>query len=379
MGKNCTAHDSNDVLMDRYANIDLIKFLGMLFVLVYHCTTVKIDILEDSSVSTYINFLVRPILSVCVPLFFFANGFLLINKTLDMKKHLIKTVRLIILTGIWGMLTLLFLMPIEGEWLSIKEFVIALWDLKMDWINHLWYMGALICIYFIFPLIKIAFDYHRDIFNYWVGICFLFAFGNTAIGMLVTFLSYQIRGGNIYYFDNFFNMFNPFRGLYGHTFAYFSIGCLVGGNQTLINEKIHRYRFINQRSLLLLITVSTLLLGLWGIFSTKLTGSLWDVVWNGYDTIFTCINVVAIYILSNSYRSHSGLLSKYIETVSQNTLGIYFIHEIFRPLFLKLGVRNIPFAGNYIFDIMYALFLMTLSLFITLLMKRITVLKKLVM
>lgn len=63
----------------RYDNIDMIEFLGMLFVLVYHSRTVEFNILKNPNVWTYVNYLIRPILSTGVPLFLFANGFLLIN------------------------------------------------------------------------------------------------------------------------------------------------------------------------------------------------------------------------------------------------------------------------------------------------------------
>ncbi len=362
----------------RYHSMDLLKFLGMLFVLIYHCTTVKSNILEDASAATYGNYLIRPVLSTCVPLFFFANGFLLIQKPFHLKKYLMKMMKFILLTGIWGAITLLFLMPIYGEWLSIKEFLIALWDLKQDWINHLWYMGALVCIYVFFPLIKNAFDHNRRIFYYWVAICCLFAFGNAVICMLVTFLSYLVRGGNIYYFDNFFNMFNPFRGLYGYTIAYFSIGCFAGGNHLRIKEKIQKCPFVNPWTLLILMVLSVLLLGLWGVFSTKLTGNYWDVVWNGYDSIFTLMNVILFYLLSYSYRFSGRGITKYIQIISRNTLGIYFIHDIFRPLFLQLGVTQLPFANTYLFNILYAFIVMNLSLLVVKVLKQIPFVRKLV-
>lgn len=222
----------------RYDHIDLIEFLGILFVLLYHLTTVKYNILEDSSILTYIHYLIRPILSTCVPLFLFANGFLLINKEFNLKKHIKKTIRFILITVIWGIIVLAILMPLKGEWLTIKNFVSGLLEWKLGWINYLWYMGALCCIYFIFPLIKNAFDHNKKIFNYWTIMCSIFAFGNVILEMAVTIFNHYVLDGNTYISYNFFNIFNPFRGLYGYTFAYFSIGCLIGGNQEAIQEKL---------------------------------------------------------------------------------------------------------------------------------------------
>lgn len=272
---------------------------------------------------------------------------------------------------------MLFLMPIEGEWLSIKQFIISLWNWKQGWINHLWYMGALICIYLLFPLIRSTFDYCKVIFNYWVIICLLFAFGNVILCMLVTLVYHYVMGGHEYLSYNFFNMFNPLRGLDGHAFAYFSIGCFVGGNQETIQRITSKYSFMNRFFMLIVILLSTLLLGIWGVFSSKLTGSLWDVVWNGYDTVFTLINVLAIYLLSEYYNG-TGKIGRYIQMISKNTLGIYFTHEIFIHLFVRMGVKLLPCANNYLFNVIYALLIMLMCLVITLFIKRIPILRGLV-
>lgn len=172
----------------RSAPIDLVKFLGMLFVVLCHAATVNYDIIPTAlggcifqlpSPLTVAHYIVRALFSAGVPLFFFANGFLLIQKSFSLKKHLFKVVRLILLTEIWGMLTLLLLMPIKGEWLTPKDLFYARYSLQDGWLNPLWYMGALVCIYFFFPLIKAAFDHQRTLFRYWVAICVFFGFGNT--------------------------------------------------------------------------------------------------------------------------------------------------------------------------------------------------------
>ncbi|MBO5166189.1 MAG: acyltransferase [Lachnospiraceae bacterium] len=363
----------------RYNNIDLMKFLGMLFVVIYHSTTVKCNILDNSSIYTYINYLVRPILSTCVPIFFFCNGFLLIQKKFDLKQHIIKMIRLTLLTGIWGVIALLFLMPIKGEWFSLKEFIVSLLTWKQGWINYLWFMGALVCVYIVFPLIKSTFDYNKNIFNYCLVICMIFVFGNVLLCMIATAVKWYRNGGGEYVSYNFFNMFNPFRGIYGFAFAYFGIGCFFGGNQKIIQERINKCKLLNGCSITFCLLVSALLLGGWGVLSTKCTGEFWDVVWNGYDTIFTLINVLAIYVLCVQYNYVGGKLNRFIRIVSQNTLGIYFVHYILIHVFNKYGIKELAFAQNYLFNVLYAVIVMVLSLCIVLLLKHIPIFKKLVM
>lgn len=318
---------SSKNLKTHYDCIDLMEFLGMLFVLMYHSTTVKYNILNDTSIWTYIHYLVRPILSTCVPLFFFANGFLLINRKFDLKKHIKKTIWFILITIIWGAITLLILMFIEGEYFTIKGFIASLIHWKGNYINHLWYMGSIICIYFLFPLIKNSFDHNRNVFNYWVVICLIFAFGNVILGMAVTFLSHYILGRNVYFTYNFFGMFNPLVGLYAHSFGYFCLGALIGGNHIILQEKLKKLKFVNKKSLFMVVILSTFLLGLWGIFSTNLIGKSWDVVWNGYDTIFTLINVLAIYQLSNFYKYNGGKVGKYTNSFTEYFRNIFYSYN----------------------------------------------------
>lgn len=354
----------------RYDNIDLLEFFGMLLVIMYHSPTIPFDIIGAPSALAYVNYFLRPILSTCVPLFFFANGFLLINRHFDLKKHIEKTINLIFLTVMWGIITLFLLMCITGQRLSLEELMTGLLEWKQGWINHLWYMGALVCIYFAFPLIKAAFDHEKKIFDFCVIVCLIFGFGNTFLSMAATVLS-CFAGGETYVSYNFFNMFNPLRGLYGHTFAYFCIGCWVGGNQALVQEKVRQWKFINPGNLVLIIVCSSALLGAWGLLGSRLTGRMWDTVWNGYDTVFTAVNVLALHQLSLYYQNTGGRVCKLIRAVSGNTLGIYFIHIIIVRFLGSLGVAALPFMKYFAVNVIYAFGIMLLSLLITLLLKRI--------
>lgn len=173
-------------------------------------------------------------------------------------------------------------------------------------------------------------------------------------------------------------MFNPFRKIYGHAFAYFSLGCFVGGRHQKTQKKFEGTFLFNRFYLLIILLVNTLLLGIWGVFCSKLSGSIWDVVWNGYDTLFTAINVLAIYLISHHYKYNESIISYCIQEISKNTLGVYFIHEIFLHLFAKIGIKTFAFANNWLFDFFYAFCIVALCLFAVTLMKKIPIIKKLV-
>ena len=148
----------------RLAHIDILEFIAIFFVILYHSTLYSYDFLMECKFTHYVLYYFRTILSTCVPLFFFANGYLLFGKSFALRKHILKMIKLIALTMIWAIITLIFLQPIKQETLSLVEFIKSIWHWKQGWINHLWYMGALICIYVFFPLLKNAYDNNYKVF-----------------------------------------------------------------------------------------------------------------------------------------------------------------------------------------------------------------------
>ena len=354
----------------RWDFIDLLEFIGMFTVLIYHSTTYSCDFISENTTIYYVRYYLRTILSTCVPLFFFANGFLLFNRKIDLKKHLVKTVTLFILTVVWGLIIILFLMPIEHEYLSIKEIVGYLCHWHAGWISYLWYMGTLVCIYILFPILKSAFDTQKKVFVYFIIACAIFTFGNTALGIIGTILASGISGHEInLYGMNLFSMFNPLQGIHGYSFVYFCLGGFAYDYVGKINSWNRKRRNIIATSVII---VSCAGLFITGVLLSKFTGAVWDVVWNGYDTFFTLLNVCAIFVLTVSYSSGNRLVDKYIFNVSVNTLGIYFIHEILIHL-TKPFVEQWIVAQNFIGCMIYAFFIMTISLLLAIIIKKIPI------
>ena len=164
----------NESIKKRIDYIDVLKFISIFCVVMTHGTTINYDFLENQNLYRYICYSFRPILSICVPLFFLVNGYLLFSKSLNLKKHIKKTIKLTILTVLWGVIMLIVLMPIKKEYLSIEKFIKYLWNFENGWVNTLWFMGALICIYSVFPLLKITFDNNKKCFIYFCVMCYFY-------------------------------------------------------------------------------------------------------------------------------------------------------------------------------------------------------------
>ena len=360
-------------IKERLNYIDLLESIAILFVILYHSTNYSFSFIKDTSnVLCYFRYFFRAILSCCVPLFFFANGYLILNKPFNLKKHIKKTIRLSILTILWAIIELFILMFITNKFFTVKQFFIGVWTLKQGWINHLWYMEALVVIYLLLPLIKFAYDKKRDLFNYFIIVVAIFTFGNVFTNIVASITSHFILGKSTIYSLNWFNGFNPLRGIYGYSFVYFCLGGIA-------DQIVNKFKYLKRTTICLCILIlSTLGLFITGVLLTYTKGKTWDIVYNGYDTIFTLINVICIYSLCLKYKGNNKFLNNIFYIISSNTLGIYFIHllfiQLFRPYVEKMTIlSNVP--GN----IIYSLIILIISLGVTLIIKKIPLIKRLVM
>lgn len=261
-------------------------------------------------------------------------------------------------------------MLISGTPISIKEMILYILNLDIDWsMNLFWYLGALICIYILFPLLKIAFDSNKKVFVFFTVACAILTFGFVLVNEILCFVGVVSHHSISINFPA-ITMFNPFRGSYGYSFVYFCAGGLMYfyKDKILSIPKLKRNLFS-----VIGIFLSCICLFLVGILYSKSQGKLWDVVWNGYDTIFTFMNTIFIFILCLNYKKDN----KFIRTISCNTLGIYFIHNLFFQL-TKPYIYTIDLFRNIPMNLLYSFSILCISLAVILIIRKIPLLKKLV-
>ena len=231
----------------RLAHIDLMECIAIFFVIAYHATAYSFDFLNNGSAADYSIYFFRTILSTCVPIFFFSNGYLLLNKSFDLKKHIKKMLRLSVLVVIWSFVLMPLYLLIAGESLSLSAVIVPIVNMDVRWgMNLFWYIGALICIYILFPLLKLAFDKEKKLFYFFTIICALLTFGYKFINEIVLLLSpfTNVLENGIEL--PMVTMFNPFRGAYGYSFVYFCVGGIIGDSVFYTaKEKKHNFRAWN--------------------------------------------------------------------------------------------------------------------------------------
>lgn len=354
----------------RFPHIDLLESIAIFFVILYHSTIYFFDITQDNSILNYLLYFGRTILSTCVPLFFFANGYLLFNRPFDLCKHVKKIVRIILLVFIWAFLLMPTYLLIAGEPLKVSTIASNILNITTDWgMNLFWYLGALICMYILFPALKILFDTNKKSFVFFIIVCAILTFGFVIGEQALSFLSILLNHNLNILNSPLFTMFNPFRGSYGYSFVYFCLGGLIYTYEERILGIKKTIRNIISCFIILLSCTLLFLCGIWG----SMSGTLWDVVWNGYDTIFTLINVLAIYVLCLSYSKNNKL----IKNISCNTLGIYFTHGLFIRL-TRPSIKSFEMLCNLPSNIIYAVLILLICLLVCLLLRKLPLLKHLI-
>lgn len=356
----------------RFEHIDLLKTIAIFFVVVFHGSLYSVDLFSDKTVSNRILYYFNTILSTGVPLFFFVNGYLLLNRPLDLKKHIRKTTKLIVLVVLWALILMPIYVLLAREPFSIRTIVMSILNMSIPWaMNIYWFVGALVCIYIFFPALKALFDMNKRAFMIFTVACAFLTFGVVLINQLLGILSTVSR--NLPSTINYplFTMFNPFFGNYGYTLVYFCAGGIFFEFEDSLIAISKGKRTAASATGILFSCFLLFVIGLY--YSIRIDEEIWDVVWNGYQSVFTLINVICIYVLSLSFQKDIPL----IREISRNTLGIYFIHELLirstRP-----WIFEISFLCNLPFNLVYAALIVILCMLLCLGLKKIPVLRNLV-
>lgn len=353
---------------ENFDYIDLLKAIAIYFVVIYHFNNMQSDFFKDDTSLPYLSYFIKSILSTSVPIFFFVNGALLLNKPdLDLRQHVYKILKIFILVVAWGAITLVALALLHSERLSFPEIIKSVWQIKQGPLGHLWFLEALVVIYIFFPIIFTAYKKNIRALYFFLACIIILSFGNTMLLMcmsIISFLTDKFTHSNI---ENIFWEFNAFRGIYGYSLGYFIFGGLLFSVRSKLKAK--KYFIFSA----LAIPVAMALLFLYGILESRKSNAIWDLVWYGYDTLFTLINVVSIFILCLGYR-HKNSLGKAIALIGKNSLGIYLIHtiigNILQPYYLLIN-----FSATILSSIIFALIILLISLAAVLALKHVPIVK----
>lgn len=354
----------------RLVYLDLIKVFAMFLVCFYHFGSLDYAFVEGEAFRPNMNYWAILLTTTGVPLFFMTSGALLLNKKFVWKKHSHRIVKTFVLFLIWKFITVLILAEkLNTTGYGAFDYINLLFTNSFPDVplNHFWFIYALLTIYLILPVFKYLFDFNRKIIYYILFVLFAFAFGLSAIEFFYSVFQWMfgLEAVNI----AFLNSTNPF-GDYSYTLFYFLLGGIFGAKES---DWLTKFRI---PALIALGIIGWSAFVVRGVLLTNMNDSLVTGVFSGYTTISTILIATSIFLLMAKVHIENEWIKKQLCVISNNTLGIYFIHWIVGYLFITEYYELFPAEFLWV-NIKKTLILLFASLFIAFGIKRLPIVRKL--
>ena len=297
---------------DRVIFLDYLKVIAIVMVVLFHCGVGGL--------------VPRTLYSICCPLFFAVNGYLMFSRERPIEVMVSKSLKIFLLICFWAIFGTSQIMLLKGERDAVA-FIRNLYWMRIGYCNHLWFLAALFTLNIFYVLLfrimqmPIKWTY---LFLGFLALCTL------DVPKYLTWV------------------FNPFEGwLYRFSLFYF----VMGGFFCRVDARRIPY------FLLLLIFVAALAI------KTYLNRDLtYDITFAGYSSVFTALMVICLMILLSKVNPKRNVFIEYLSSI---TLDIYLIHA---PFFLSLRL----IAPNFMqcSNIIFAMFVFASSVLITFVLKR---------
>lgn len=272
--------------MNRLQYIDYIKVIAICFVVIIHCHFVDTNIYLAS------------ILSMSCPLFFAVNGTLLLSKNRTYSYYLPKIAKLFVLIFFWGIISNWAASWVYGETYSIRQSIVDVLNLRMQYCNHLWFLSTLLILYLLYPLTINLVKQNKTL---WISLAVICCFTLTGV-------------------SRFLDIFNPLQGWHSYALAY-----TIGGYAiSKLDVKSKWYPII-------VFTISIFTQIVWNYFIADKT----NIIFRGYRSPFVFLATLSLikYFSMMEWRNN-----KVIDFVARNTLGIYMVHNFFTLYITHQGI-----------------------------------------
>ena len=343
----------------RYDNIDLLKFIAIFMVITLHVPLYFTDFIKTQNIENFIQFSFI-LISEGVLIFIFVNGFLIINKPFDLKKHIKKVIKVFFIMIFWGIINVIVFSLIRNETLSINKIIKETLNLKFTHLysGHLWFLQNLISLYIFFPIIKIVHDSNKKVYNYLAITMIFFSVGINflnSICQLICKLS-NIENLSAMILNN-FNKINPY--INNMFLCYFIIGGIVFEKKNIFENKKNVFYAV------MLGLISWIIAIAFGYTMSKLNNKTYTENFN-YNQIYLIITIIGLYALSTLYiNKNNNLLNRFITSVGKNTMGIYLIHCIILEILKKyINIWNASFFQRFVisFDVLIISWLISIMI-----------------
>ena len=326
----------------RNINLDLIKVLACVGVVLLHTTMGGFKDTGSWNLLTYLYYLG----TYSIPLFFMVNGYLLLGKREITSHYILQKVKWILITvSSWNIIVWLFKRDFTVN--PIKKIVGSL--IQKGYFFQFWFFGALILIYLCLPILSKFLNSKRR---------YLY------ILALLIVIGFIVELANIFFQRPLqTHVMQTFR-LWTWFFYY-----ILGGYIAQFNVDNLKYRFKNWMKIvsMLLVLISPIIL----FFLAKNTyHNLFAEYF--YDILFVKFTSLGIFLMVLTLSLNENG-SKWIVSLSNQTMGVFVIHTYVMKIWEKLIAFS--FTGAYLW---FAIFTLSISFIVIGILMRIPYLNRIV-
>ena len=326
----------------RNINLDLLKVLACVGVVLLHTTMGGFKDTGSWNLLTYLYYLG----TYSIPLFFMVNGYLLLGKREITSHYILQKVKWILITvSSWNIIVWLFKRDFTVN--PIKKIVGSL--IQKGYFFQFWFFGALILIYLCLPILSKFLNSKRR---------YLY------ILALLIVIGFIVELANIFFQRPLqTHVMQTFR-LWTWFFYY-----ILGGYIAQFNVDNLKYRFKNWMKIvsMLLVLISPIIL----FFLAKNTyHNLFSEYF--YDILFVKFTSLGIFLMVLTLSLNENG-SKWIVSLSNQTMGVFVIHTYVMKIWEKLIAFS--FTGAYLW---FAIFTLSISFIVIGILMRIPYLNRIV-
>ena len=374
-------------MQKRVQYLDILKAISIFLVVFCHFV-----LLAETFAANVFMALCR----LAVPVFFMVNGALLFARPFNMKKHISKMVTVYLVLAVWKLIYMLSIPAMTDTVLQangigeILTYLFLFGELPGIVNGHLWFIDALLAVYLVFPVIRIAYDHQsghvtgRQITWFLAISCLVCTNGLYGLETLGDML--KDLGVPFHLSFNNLAAFQPF-GKYGNMLGFFLLGALLAESSPQNkSSKSGVVVFFSRPANRRILGTILLLSGLAGFLLTRryLTGHfLWDGVpmTEGYQRISVIFMAVGLFLICKDLEIRNRWFSAAVSALASRTLGIFYLHWFFgwmlaAPLTVFIVSHGIPFGIGA--NLLKNIALMIPAFLATLILERIPVINKLV-
>ena len=326
----------------RNINLDLLKVLACVGVVLLHTTMGGFKDTGSWNLLTYLYYLG----TYSIPLFFMVNGYLLLGKREITSHYILQKVKWILITvSSWNIIVWLFKRDFTVN--PIKKIVGSL--IQKGYFFQFWFFGALILIYLCLPILSKFLNSKRR-YLYILALLIVIGF---IVELANVFFQRPLQT----------HVMQTFR-LWTWFFYY-----ILGGYIAQFNVDNLKYRFKNWMKIvsMLLVLISPIIL----FFLAKNTyHNLFAEYF--YDILFVKFTSLGIFLMVLTLSLNENE-SKWIVSLSNQTMGVFVIHTYVMKIWEKLIAFS--FTSAYLW---FAIFTLSISFIVIGILMRIPYLNRIV-